>query len=95
MAFLEGMIGLAVGLGIILVLLRYSGHGDAIRKATGFIAAGILFYVVDVAWNAGTFATKISATAMGWLTFLWELIAFILIIIGALWAAAELVTKSK
>jgi hypothetical protein len=49
MAFLEGMIGLAVGLGIILVLLRYSGHGDAIRKATGFIAAGILFYVVDVA----------------------------------------------
>jgi hypothetical protein len=33
--------------------------------------------------------------AMGWLTFLWELIAFILIIIGALWAAAELVTKSK
>jgi len=95
MVFLEGMIGLAVGLGIVLVLLRYSGHGEAIRKATGFIAAGILFYVIDVAWGAGTFATRISSTAATWLTFIWELIAFILIIIGALWATAELVTKSK
>ncbi len=95
MAFLEGMIGLAVGLGIVLVLLRYSGHGDAIKKATGFIAAGILFYVVDVAWTAGTFATKISGTAFGWLTFIWELLAFIMIIIGALWGAVELMTKSK
>jgi hypothetical protein len=95
MAFLEGMIGTAVGLGIVLVLLRYSGHGDAIRKATGFIAAGILFYVVDVAWSTGTFATMISSAAVGWLTFVWELIAFILIVIGALWGAANLITKPK
>jgi len=95
MAFLDGTIGIAVGLGIVLVLLRYSGHGDMVRKATSFIAAGILFYVVDVAWSTGTFATMISSAAVGWLTFIWELIAFILILVGALWGAASLITKQK
>ena len=95
MAFLEGTLGIAVGIFIALVLLRYSGHLEAIRKATAFIAAGAMFYLIDVAWNTGTFATKISSVAAVWLTFVWELIAFILIVIGALWAVVELATRGK
>lgn len=95
MAFLEGTLGIAVGIFIALVLLRYSGHLEAVKKASGFIAAGALFYIIDVAWNTGNFATKISSAAATWLTFVWELIAFILILIGALWAVVELATRSK
>ena len=95
MAFLEGTMGIAVGVFAALVLLRYSGHLDAVRKQTGFIAAGALFYIIDVAWNTGSFATKISASAATWLTFVWELVAFILILVGALWAVVELATRAK
>lgn len=95
MAFLEGVLGVTVGFFVVLVLARYSGHLDWFRKGSGFIAAGALFYLIDVAWNTGTFATKISGAAATWLTFIWELVAFILIVIGALWAVADLLTKGK
>lgn len=95
MAFLEGILGTAVGIFVALVLLRYSGHMDSVRKPTGFIAAGALFYLIDVAWNTGNFAAKISTIAATWLTFIWEFVAFILIVIGALWAVVELTTRSK
>lgn len=95
MAFLEGTLGIAVGIFAGLVLLRYSGHLDAIKKQTAFIAAGAMFYLIDVAWNTGSFAVKISAAAVTWLTFVWELVAFILILIGALWAVVELATRAK
>ena len=88
-------IGITLGLLVGLVLLRYSGYLDRVKKAAGFIVAGAMFYFINIAWTAGTFASKVSSSAAGWLTFVWELIAFILIIIGSLWAAAELVTKSK
>ena len=92
---IEGTIwGITLGILASLVLLRYSGFLDHAKKALAFIAAGALFYIVDIAWNAGTFAVKISSIASGWLTFIWELIAFILIIVGALWGAAELITKT-
>jgi len=85
--------GWAIGLAAVLVLLRYAGVLHMIAKPAGFLAAGVMFYVIDVAWTAGTFATKIASTASGWLSFAWELIAFIFIIIGGLWAAAELIRK--
>jgi len=96
MAFLGGTLDVAIGILIALVLLRYSGHLDErLKKATGLLAGGALFYVIDFAWNTGTFATKISAMAATWLTFVWELVAFILIIVGALWAVVALATRGK
>lgn len=91
---IEGTIfGITLGLLLALVLLRYSGFLDHAKKPIAFIAAGVLFYIIDIAWNAGTFATKIASDAALWLTFIWELVAFILIIVGAIWGAAELITK--
>ena len=93
MAIESTIFGITLGLLLAIVLLRYSGHLHHIQKPSGFIIAGVFFYVIDIAWNAGTFASQISSTAADWLTFVWELIAFILIIIGSLWAAAELIKK--
>jgi hypothetical protein len=85
--------GWAIGLGIVLVLLRYAGILHLVPKPAGFLAAGAMFYVIDMAWTAGTFATKIASSAAVWLTFAWELLAFIFVIVGGLWAVAELITK--
>jgi hypothetical protein len=95
MAIETTTLGIALGLMLALVLMRYSGFLDHVKKAMAFVAAGVLFYIIEIAWTAGTFAGKIASDAAVWLTFIWELVAFILIIIGALWAAAELVTKVK
>ena len=93
MAIESTIFGISLGLLLALVLLRYGGFLHHIEKAAAFIVAGVMFYIIDIAWNAGTFASQISSTAAQWLSFVWELIAFILIIIGALWAAAELIRK--
>jgi hypothetical protein len=94
MAIESTIFGLVLGLAGTLVLLRYAGILHIVQRAAGFIAAGVMFYIIDLAWSAGTFATKIATgTAMGWITFAWELIAFILIVIGSLWAAIDLMRK--
>jgi len=92
---IEGTIfGLVLGLAAALVLLRYAGILHLVQKPAGFIAAGIMFYVIELAWTAGTFAAKVATSAAaGWITFIWELVAFILIVIGGLWAAVELMRK--
>jgi len=95
MAIETTTLGISLGLLLALVLLRYGGFLDYVKRAVAFIAAGVLFYIIDIAWNAGTFATKIASDAAVWLTFVWELVAFVLIVIGAIWGAAELVTKIR
>jgi hypothetical protein len=85
--------GWAIGLAIVLVLLRYAGILHLVPKPAGFLAAGVMLYVIDVAWNAGTFATKMASSLAEWLTFAWELIAFVFILIGGLWAVIELIKK--
>ena len=95
MAFLGGTLDVAIGILIALVLLRYSGHLENIKKATAIIAGGAMFYLIDAAWGTGNFATKISASAVTWLTFIIELVAFILILVGAIWAVVGLATQRK
>ncbi len=92
-AILVTPFGWAIGLAAVLVLLRYAGVLHLVPKPAGFLAAGAMFYVIDMAWTAGTFATKIASAATAWLTFAWELLAFIFVIIGGLWAAVELIRK--
>lgn len=92
-AIFASPIGWALSIGAVMVLLRYGGILHTIPKQAGFLAAGVMFYIIDVAWSAGTFATKIASTATAWLSFAWELIAFIFILIGGLWAVAELIRK--
>ena len=93
MAIEETVLGVTLGLGLLLVLLRYAGVLHMIQKAAGFIVAGLMFYVIEIAWTTGSLATRVSATVSSWLGFAFEIIAFILIIIGAIWAAVELIRK--
>lgn len=94
MAIETTIFGLVLGLAGALVLLRYAGLLHMVQKPAGFIAAGLMFYIIDLAWGAGTFATKVATSAAtGWVTFAWELAAFILIVIGSLWAAVDLMRK--
>ena len=94
MVFLDGTLGIAIGILAGLVLLRYSGLMDKIIVPAGFIAAGTMFYFIDVATSLGI-ADKLGVTVSTWLSFIWQLLAFIFIIIGALWSVAAFITKPQ
>jgi hypothetical protein len=96
MAIEDTIIGVTLALAAALVLLRYAGVLHLVPRAVSFIVAGIMFYVIDIAWMAGNFTARLGASAgtmVQWIAFIWELLAFILILIGAAWAAVELMRK--
>lgn len=84
--YMESMF-IAIGLLVIAALFKYSGFMEKLGGALGLIMAGVMFYVIDVAWTASGFAAKLDATMVVWLSFIWQLIAFILVLIGAIWGA--------
>jgi hypothetical protein len=90
---LDQVLGILIGTLLALVLLKYSGFLDKIKRSAAIIAAGTLFYIVDLAWNASALVTRIPANTAVWVTFTWELVAFVLIIVGVIWSAIELITK--
>jgi hypothetical protein len=94
MAFETSLLGFVLGLLLAIVFIRYSGYLPHVKKAVGFIAGGVMFYIIDLAWTMTAFASKIPSDILAWLSFVWQLVAFILIIIGGIWAAVELVSKS-
>ena len=94
MVFLDGTVGIAIAILAGLVLLKYSGLLERVKIPAGFIAAGTMFYFIDVAAGLGI-ADKLGATASTWLSFIWQLLAFIFIIIGALWSVAAFITKPQ
>ncbi|MBS3064154.1 MAG: hypothetical protein J4445_01735 [DPANN group archaeon] len=94
MVFLDGTLGIAIGILAGLVLLRYSGLMDKIIVPAGFIAAGVMFYFIDVATSLGV-TDMLGETATVWLSFIWQLLALIFILIGALWAVVAFITKPK
>ncbi|HKZ49531.1 MAG TPA: hypothetical protein VJ110_00845 [Candidatus Nanoarchaeia archaeon] len=96
MAIEETILGVTLGIGLLLVLLRYAGVLHQVPKAAAFVVAGLMFYVIDIAWNSGVLSATLgpgAAAVTQWLTFVFELIAFILILVGGLWAAVELIRK--
>ncbi len=94
MVFLEGTLGIAIGILAGLVLLKYSDLMDKVKVPAGFIAAGTMFYFIDVATSLGI-ANMLGETVSGWLSFVWQLLGFIFILIGALWAVVAFITKPK
>jgi uncharacterized Tic20 family protein len=95
MAFLEGAIGLGVGVLVGLALLKYSGYVDALKKELGYIASGAVFLILaSVLEPVGTQIPSI-ATAISWISIIFWVIAFILVLIGAIAMAIQIFSKLK
>jgi len=90
---LENQLGILIGLLLALVLLKFSGFLTKIKKSATLIAAGAMFFIIDLTWNSSALVTKVPANIAAWITFAWELAAFILIVVGAIWSAIELIKQ--
>jgi len=92
---LEGSLGVGVGLLIGLALLKYSGYADAVKKELGYIAAGAVFLLLNSV--VGEAASAIGALA--WLVdiiqIVFVVIAFILVLIGAITMAVQILSKIR
>ena len=95
MAFLDGNIGIGAGILLGLALLKYSGYVEALKKELGYIASGAVFLILSA--TLAPIADSISsiAQAIGWINIIFVVIAFILVLIGAIAMAIQIFSKLK
>lgn len=78
---------IAVVLLLTAVFLKYSGYlKKNLKKPVGFIMAGVMFLLINAVWRVWT---GMYADIQMWLSYVWQIIAFILVLIGGLWATVE------
>jgi len=73
------------------VFLKYSGYlTKGLQRPIGFMLAGAMFLFINETWMTWT---GLYADVQLWLSYVWQVIAFILVLIGGLWAAVEFTRK--
>jgi len=95
MAFLEGVIGTGVGILLGLAFLKYSGYVEALKKELGYIASGAIFLILAATLEPVGTAIPTIAVAVGWINVIFLVIAFILVLIGAISMAIQIFSKLK
>ncbi|MEM2873873.1 MAG: hypothetical protein QW063_00235 [Candidatus Nanoarchaeia archaeon] len=95
MAFWEGILGTGIGILVGLALLKYSGYVEALKKELGYIASGAVFLILASTLEPIATAIPTIATAIGWINIIFLVIAFILVLIGAIAMAIQIFSKLK
>jgi len=95
MAFLEGVIGTGVGILVGLALLKYSGYVDQLKKELGYVAVGSVFLILAATLDPVSGAIPSIGTAVDWITVIFLVIAFILVLIGAIAMAIHVFSRLK
>ncbi len=85
--------GVGIGLLLGLAFLKYSGYVDAVRKELGYIASGAIFLLLGAVVEEMTIPGL--ASALGWIVLIFQVIAFILVLIGAITMAVQIFSKLK
>ncbi|MGC8940477.1 MAG: hypothetical protein ACP5IJ_02295 [Candidatus Nanoarchaeia archaeon] len=93
MAIESSIFGFVLCLAATLVLLRYAAISHQVQKQINIIAAGLMFYIIALAWNISIFEAKLNSAITTWLTFAIEAVGFAMIFAGAIWSALELLKK--
>jgi len=91
----EGTVGVGIALLLGIVFLKYSGFMDDIRKEIGYIAAGAVFLLLSsvVATIGATPAFTIPGTV--YVELIFAVVAFILVLIGAIAMAIQIFAKLR
>ena len=90
----EGSLGVGIGLLLGLALLKYSGYVDLIKKELSYIASGAIFLLLGSVINTAADIPGIGA-AVTWIELIFVVIAFILVLIGAITMAFQIFSKIK
>ena len=77
-----------------LVLLKYSGFADRIRRGLGFVVAAVMFWWLTAATSIGFWNRPELVQAQSALGVIWQVIAWILLLVGAFLVASDL-AKAK
>ncbi|MBI4095784.1 MAG: hypothetical protein HY438_02895 [DPANN group archaeon] len=95
MAFLEGTLGVGVGLLLGLAFLKFSGYVDQLRKELGYFASGSVFLLLTPVLSEVADRVPSVTTAVGWINVVFAVIAFILVLIGAIAMAIQIFSRLK
>ena len=77
-----------------IVLLKYSGYKDKISRGLGFAVAAVMFWWLTAATGIGFWARPELVQAASALGVIWQVIAWILLLVGAFLVASDL-AKAK
>ena len=91
----EGTLGVGVGILLGLAFLKYSGYVDQLKKELGYVGSGAVFLLLSAV--LGVVGTGIPAigNAIVWINIIFYIIAFILVLIGAIAMAIQIFSKLK
>lgn len=74
-----------------IVLLKYSGFKEKIEAGLGFAVAGVMFLYLNAATEVGVWTLGGLASAQYALSLIWQVIAWILLLVAAFFVARDLV----
>ena len=92
---LEGVLGVGVGILIGLALLKYTGYGDQLKKELGYVASGAVFLLLAAVLPTISAAIPALSTAIDWINVIFVVIAFLLVLVGAITAVITIMSKIK
>ncbi len=95
MAIWDGTLGIGVGILIGLALLKYSGYVEMLKKELGYVGSGAVFLLLASVLEVVAVAIPAIATAVTWINIIFMVIAFILVLIGAIGMAMTIFSKLK
>ena len=90
----EGSLNVGIGLLLGLALLKYSGYVELIKKELSYLASGAVFLLLGAVIKTAEGVTGIGA-AVEWIELIFIVIAFILVLIGAITMAFQIFSKIK
>ena len=91
----EGAVGVAIGFLVGIALLKYSGYIDHIKKELGYIGSGAMFILLSSVLDVTRAGEIITQGVVDLIALFFGIIAFILILVGAITMIIDLVRKIK
>lgn len=92
---LEGSLGVGIGLLVGLALLKYSGYVDLIKKELSYLASGAVFLLLGSVVGTVSGVIPQISVAVDYLVLIFIVIAFLLVLIGAITMAIQIFSKLK
>ena len=77
-----------------IVLLKYSGYKEKLSRGLGFVVAAVMFWWLTAATGIGFWTGSGLIQAAQALAVIWQVIAWILLLVGAFLVASDL-AKAK
>lgn len=91
----EGTLGVGVGILLGLAFLKYSGYVDQLKKELGYVGSGAVFLLLSAVLDVVGSEIPAITTAVMWINIIFYIIAFILVLIGAIAMAMNIFSKMK